>query len=68
MEKILDLINDYIIILDSSGEIKFCNKSVLTKLEYTLEELINIDIKEILYNENVKLKRYIEKNNKKAKL
>ena len=68
MEKILDLINDYIIILDSSGEIKFCNKSVLTKLEYTLEELINIDIKEILYNENEKLKRYIEKNNKKAKL
>ncbi len=68
MEKILDLVNDYIIILDSSGEIKFCNKSALTKLEYTLDELIKYDIDEIFYDKNKKLKKYIEKINKQEDL
>ena len=68
MEKILDLVNDYIIILDSSGEIKFCNKSALTKLEYTLDELIDSDIDEILYDKNEKLKKYIGKINKQENL
>ena len=48
--------------------IKFCNKSALTKLEYTLDELIDSDIDEILYDKNEKLKKYIGKINKQENL
>ena len=68
MKKVLDLVNDYIIILDPSGEIKFCNKSALKKLEYTLDELINIDIDEISYYKNKKLKEYIREVDKQENL
>lgn len=64
MEKILDIVDDYIMILDKSGSIQFCNRKLLTKLGYNLAELKNISIEEILYADTENLEVEINKINK----
>lgn len=50
MEGILNIVDNYIIILDYNGRVQFCNKELLKKLSYSLEELKNINIQEITWD------------------
>ena len=67
MEKILDIVDDYIIILDSDCNIQFCNKKLLSKLGYKIEELKNINIEKI-FNNNASLIIDLIKSNKEKNL
>ncbi|WP_297134528.1 PAS domain S-box protein [Terrisporobacter sp.] len=67
MEKILDIIDDYIIILNLDCNIQFCNKKLLSKLGYKIEELKNINIEKI-FNDSVSLNIDLIKNNKDKNL
>ena len=52
MENILDIVDNYIVVIDKKYNIQFCNKKMLLKLEYNLEELKNFNIRKILYTKN----------------
>lgn len=52
MENILDIVDSYIVVIDKKYNIQFCNKKMLLKLEYNLEDLKNFNIRKILYTEN----------------
>ncbi|MEG0051275.1 MAG: ATP-binding protein [Terrisporobacter sp.] len=60
MDNILDMVDDYILILDKHWNIKFCNKKLLTKLKYNLDDLKNNSFDKIIVWENTKLNKNIE--------
>ena len=60
MEKVLEIVDNYILILDTYGNIKFCNKKLLEKLEYSIDEIINLRFDKIAYNGNNNLQEYID--------
>ena len=45
MENILNIANDYIIVFNKYFKVEFCNKKLLSKIKYTLEELKNLNNK-----------------------
>ena len=47
------MINDYVLVINQNGFIKFCNQSLLSKLKYEDKELYNININNILANKNL---------------
>lgn len=57
MNNILNLTDNYIIILDKCFNIKFCNKKALLKTKYVLEELDNVMGKKILDIKNIDINR-----------
>ena len=63
MEKILDILGDYILILDKDGNIEFCNKKLLLKLQYSRNELKNINISKILCEDGKDLNTIINNTN-----
>lgn len=48
MENILNIVNNYIIVFNKSFKVEFCNKKLLSKMKYTLEELKNLNNKLII--------------------
>ena len=64
MNKILNIIDNYIIILDKEFKIKFCNKKVLLKTQYTLKDIENSNVGKILNIENLDIKK-LSKNETK---
>ena len=57
MNNILNITDNYIIILDKFFRIKFCNKKALSKIKYTLEEVDNISGETILDTKNLDINR-----------
>ena len=55
MIKLLNTVNDYIIVMDRGGEIKFCNEKLLSRIGFDNKYIKNINIKSILYKDNKKL-------------
>ncbi|MBO3446323.1 PAS domain-containing protein [Clostridium sp. CCUG 7971] len=55
MIKLLNTVNDYIIVMDREGEIKFCNEKLLSRIDLDNKYIKNINIKNILYRDNKKL-------------
>lgn len=62
MECVFDNLDEYILIINNKGKIKYCNNSMLKKLEYRKNDIYEKDISNILYNQ----KEYISEilNNK----
>ena len=60
MIDILNAINDYIIVIGENGVTKFCNKTLLNKLNYKNNELDNININNILFNKDFDLIKNID--------
>ncbi|MEG2788651.1 MAG: ATP-binding protein [Romboutsia sp.] len=50
MIKLLNTLNDYILIIDIYGQVRFCNNNLMLELKYNHKDLENINIKNILYN------------------
>ena len=51
MEKIFEDVSDYIVVINESKIIKFCNKKFAEKLNYKKEEVIDMNLEEdLLYN------------------
>ena len=51
MEKIFEDVSDYIVVINESKIIKFCNKKFAEKLKYKAEEVIDMNLEEdLLYN------------------
>lgn len=67
MLSIYNKISEYIIVINYRGEIIFCNESFLNRLEYTYEEILNLNINQIIINQyediNNILKKSLEINN-----
>lgn len=51
--KVLDTLNEGIIIIDKEYKIQFCNASVLSHLNYTIQELQGKKIDKLIVNEDV---------------
>ncbi|MGL5313214.1 MAG: ATP-binding protein [Peptostreptococcaceae bacterium] len=72
MQSILDIVNDYIIVLDKFWNIQFCNKKLLSKLKFNLGELKNKSIEKIINNNvqdlNIDIKKLNRQNNLKLDL
>ena len=49
MQNILDIVDDYIIVLDKNWNIQFCNKKVLSKLKFNLGELKDKSIENLIH-------------------
>ncbi|HSQ88368.1 HAMP domain-containing sensor histidine kinase [Romboutsia sp.] len=64
MIDILNAINDYILVINKDGLIKFCNQTLLTKLKYNNNELDNININTILFNKNFDFMKNVNTNKK----
>ena len=52
MEDFFDKLQDKILIIDYSGKILFCNKTLLNQLQYQLDDLDNIY--NLIINSNIK--------------
>ena len=39
MKEFLDKLDDYILVVNNKGLIKYCNEALLNKLNYTIEEI-----------------------------
>ncbi|WP_052356605.1 ATP-binding protein [[Clostridium] dakarense] len=52
MLSIYNKISDYIIVLNCTGEIIFCNESFLKRLNYNHEEILNLNIVKIISENN----------------
>ena len=71
MLSIYNKINDYILVLNFGGEIIFCNESLLNRLNYNINEVLNfnmsklinnINTKELIKEENINIKFYSKLN------
>lgn len=61
MLSIYNKISDYIIVLNNTGEIKFCNTSFLNRLNYNDEDILNINISKII-NEKHNINEIVKKS------
>lgn len=52
MLSIYNKISDYILILNFEGEVIFCNKSLLNRLNYSINEVLNFNISKLTSNIN----------------
>ena len=59
MKKFLDKLDDYILVVNNKGLIKYCNEALLNKLNYTIEEIEEINIYNLFAND-VSIKGVIE--------
>ncbi|MBX7421071.1 PAS domain S-box protein [Clostridium chauvoei] len=50
----LDSLNEYVILLNNSGDILYLNKSLLKRLQYSNEELLKSNIGDITFDKNIK--------------
>lgn len=57
MDNILNITDNYIIILDKGFKIKFCNKKALLKIKYTLEDVENSKAEKILDIKNLDINK-----------
>lgn len=62
MIDILNAINDYALVINKEGLIKFCNQTLLTKLKYKNNELDNLNINTILFNKDFDFIKNIDSN------
>lgn len=56
MESILNKFDEYVLVYDKNNTIKFCNKKLLAKLGYKIEEVIGLNITKIVcetYNNKI---------------
>ncbi|WP_042276620.1 PAS domain-containing protein [[Clostridium] dakarense] len=58
MECVFNNLDEYILVINSNGEIKYCNKALLKKLRYDESDIYNKDIANILHNQNEHVKKY----------
>ena len=54
MLSIYNKINDYILVLNFGGEIIFCNESLLNRLNYNINEVLNFNMSKLINNINTK--------------
>ena len=47
MEKIFEDVSDYIVVINESKIIKFCNKKFAEKLKYKAEEVIDMNLEDV---------------------
>ena len=59
MKEFLDKLDDYILVVNNKGLIKYCNEALLNKLNYTIEEIEEINIYNLFAND-VSIKGFIE--------
>ena len=59
MKEFLDKLDDYILVVNNKGLIKYCNEALLNKLNYTIEEIEEISIYNLFAND-VSIKGFIE--------
>lgn len=57
MNNVLNITDNYIIILDKHFKIKFCNKKALLKIKYTLEDIENSKVEKILDIKNLDINK-----------
>ena len=57
MDNILNITDNYIIILDKGFKIKFCNKKALLKIKYTLEDVENSKAEKVLDIKNLDINK-----------
>ena len=60
MRQILDYTNNYILVINKNSKIKFCNKGLLKKIEFSENEITTININEILKCDEKRLSTIIE--------
>ncbi|MGL6105744.1 ATP-binding protein [Romboutsia sp.] len=61
MKAILDSIENYIMIVSRKGNIKFCNKKLLSKIEYQDIDLYNKNINKLINSEDGELTKILRK-------
>ncbi|MCC3668829.1 ATP-binding protein [Terrisporobacter mayombei] len=54
MLSIYNKISDYILVLNFDGEVIFCNESLLNRLNYSMDEVLNFNMSKLINNINTK--------------
>ena len=54
MLSIYNKISDYILVLNFDGEVIFCNESLLNRLNYSINEVLNFNMSKLINNINTK--------------
>ncbi|RDY24315.1 PAS domain S-box protein [Romboutsia maritimum] len=65
MEYIFDKIDNYMLVINKQGNLKYCNKPLLLRLGYIDKEIESLNLIEIVHNSQDKIKNILDGTDKK---
>lgn len=64
MSNILNRLDEYMLVIDYNGDIVNCNDKLISKLKYSYDSILKLNIKNIIDNENDIIDKIIKLNKK----